>query len=259
MPATKRKKSGARSAASKTLHVAFVWDMSGSMGSVWNASIEGFNEYVRQLQEDEDADTTRFTLTVFDTVFEDWFTDVPVTEMPVITRDRYIPRGNTALYDAIANTIQRLDTHIEGSRDEKVLVVVLTDGHENASVEYNALRDGRNRLAQLVQAYTDRGNWSFVYLGANDPDVAATASSIGVPAASAAYYSSDHDSVTRSFAAVSTATLGRKAGSSLRSSEVFADAGLGTDYRSPESEAKPEPRSGKVLRGSIDDLFGGSK
>ena len=75
----------------------------------------------------------------------------------------YRPDGMTALYDAIAHTVLRTDQRLqaEGRGEEKVLVVVMTDGLENSSTDYDA-----HAIAELVRAYDERPNWTFVYLGA---------------------------------------------------------------------------------------------
>src|SRR5438270_7398594 len=99
----KRAKGGASQATSDVL-VAFCLDMSGSMTSCWMGAIEGFNQYLKDLQDDTEGETF-FSLTAFDTVFEPWHTVEPVADIPYLDDKRYVPRGGTALYDAIANTV----------------------------------------------------------------------------------------------------------------------------------------------------------
>lgn len=225
----------AKSKAKKTpkvttaLNVAFVLDMSGSMGHIRDAAVEGANQYVRDLQKDKDADTTRLTFVCFDTEYEVWYENQPVNEIEFIG-DRYQPRGGTALYDAIAKTIARLDA--AGRKDEKHLVVILTDGFENSSIEYAIAAGGRERLAKLIDAYEKRGNWTFVYLGANDADVTATAAAISIPAGNAAYYKanvSSTDSVMRSVSNVTGTLKGSTAYAASGTS--FEDANEKLDYR----------------------------
>ena len=212
---------------STALNVAFVLDMSGSMGAIRSAAVEGANQYILDLQKDEEANTTRLTFVCFDTQYEVWFENEPVLDVQFVG-DRYQPRGGTALYDAIGTTILRMDA--AGHSDEKHLVVILTDGYENASREHNAAS-----LSALIKAYEARGNWTFVYLGANDADVTATAGAIGVQEGNAAFYSATADSVPVAMAAVSNVTHTRKYAAGGQTSASFDDAGESQDFRDEAS------------------------
>lgn len=260
MPETKRKPTPRKRAASKKkapptankLTAVLVWDMSYSMMDVWDATVEGFNDYVAGLKREEadlrkeygDEIYTRFSLTVFDTVFEEWYIACPIDELPGIGKDRYIPRGSTALYDAIANTIASTEKRLrdEGVEDEKVLVVVMTDGEENASKEFNRYENGAARLLELIEIYQNKGNWTFSFLGANI-DAVAAAGAIGIAAGNVAQYSSDSASVASASASLATATSGRRSSTAGSTSSLFADSGLGQDYRSPGASGAPGPVS----------------
>lgn len=213
-----------------TLNVAFVIDMSGSMTHIRNAAIEGANTYLRDLKDDENAETTRLTFIAFDDQYEVWNEDEPVTGIDYIG-ERYVPRGMTALHDAIAKTIGRLDQIMRGARsEEKALVVILTDGIENASQEYSG-EEGRQRLAKLVESYEQRGNWTFVYLGANDYDVKKTAVGVGFAPGNAMAYSATGQSTSAAYASLSRATSALKANNMTATSAAFADAGAEDDVR----------------------------
>ena len=200
------------------------------MSPIREAAIEGANSYLRDLKEDENAETTRLTFIAFDDQYEVWTEDTPVTEIDYVG-ERYMPRASTALHDAIAKTIGRLDQIMKGDRaEEKALVVILTDGYENASVEYPG-EEGRRRLANLVDAYEARGNWTFVYLGANDYDVKTTAVSMGMASGNAAYFTASASSVGQTYASLSNVTQTIKGSSSGTTSSAFADAGVPDDMR----------------------------
>jgi uncharacterized protein YegL len=223
---------------SSILNVALVLDMSGSMGRVWDPIVLGLNQYVKELKEDENADTTRFSLTVFDTIFEKWLVDVPVSGVPFIGRDRYIPRGWTALHDAIGKTVEDLRARLVGERkDEKVLVVVMTDGIENASKEYD-----REAIENLVTGLEEQGNWTFVYLGADDPAAKDTARGLGVQYGNAAFYAATASSVGQTVSSVAHVTSTRKSAEAGTTDSAFADAGMSDDYR--VVEGMPDPIEG---------------
>lgn len=219
------------------LNVAFVWDMSGSMASVEGSTREATAQYLLDLQKEErklvrthgKGVYTRLSLTIFDTVFEEWAVNEPISDIDVIELIRdYRPRGGTALYDAIANTIARMDSG--SSKNEKNLVIVMTDGHENSSQEYSLYQDGRKRLFQLIKRMEKKGNFTFVYLGAN-VDAYAEAGAIGISSGNTVSYSATHGSVTAMAASmpIMTNTLRVSKGSSSMS--LIHDSGVDSDYR----------------------------
>jgi hypothetical protein len=229
--------------------VAFVLDMSGSMGSVWQAAIEGANEYMRDLKEDESGETL-FSLTVFDTVFEHWHVAEPVQGVPYLNDQRYIPRGNTALYDAIAHAITETETKLKelGREDMKVLCVTLTDGQENSSQEYSLYNGGAARLAALVKSYEAKGNWTFVYLGAghaNLQEARHVASGIGYRGDNAMLYASTPTGVTNTTSSLAAATATRRQSKDMSSDAFFQDAGQSSqNYADPNAANQPSTGGG---------------
>lgn len=232
---TAKKRAPKKSKTTNALNVAFVIDMSGSMGRIRDAAVEGANTYIKELQDDEGAETTRLTFVAFDNLYEVWHKDEPIKNVPYIGEE-YQPRGGTALYDAIGKTIAEMDA--VGRKDEKHLVVILTDGFENASVEYPTGEVGRKMLADVIEAYEKRGNWTFVYLGANDYDVKTTAAALNIPAGNAAYYSASPSSVKGATAAVASATITRKYDAGASTLDFYEDASLTSDFRDETDSSK---------------------
>lgn len=208
------------------LHVAFCLDMSGSMSSIHASVVEGFNDYVQQLKTDEGE--IFLSLTVFDTVFEEWFKEVPINDFPTNALNNYIPRGGTALYDAVANTIANVSKTVPSG--DNVLIVVMTDGQENRSVEYRG-ETGRRNLQTLVQKYEKKG-WVFTYLGAN-VDAQLEATSMGFAPGNAVYYSASPGSTRSAMSNLGAVTKGMSSGV-LRGADtntLYASSGLTTDVR----------------------------
>lgn len=139
-----------------TTVVNFILDMSGSMQSVKEATISGFNEYLGNLK--KDGNDYRVNVTFFDDLIEKPYVDAKIYDvMPI--RNEYQPRGMTALYDAICKTVsesRKLGNH------EKALVVIMTDGGENSSKEYT-----EQDFIRIKEKLEDGGNYTFVFLGAN--------------------------------------------------------------------------------------------
>lgn len=144
----------------RTILINFVLDMSGSMESIRQSTISGFNEFKNdQMREAGDA---FFTLTLFDTEFETVCEAVPVREVPDLTMQTYAPRGMTALYDAIGRTLSATDTFVALNRPDQVLFVIMTDGEENSSREFT-----RERIFRMIRERQELAGYEFIYMGAN--------------------------------------------------------------------------------------------
>lgn len=156
--------------------VALLLDETGSMQVCKTSTISGFNEYVESLKSDKDV-KYRFTLVKFNTMHITTVYDkAKVADVIPLTTDTYIPNWTTPLYDAIAHIIKLC----EESKKKKI-IVIMTDGQENASREYS-----RQGIFDLISKKCDEG-WEFVFLGANQ-DAWVEAGGIGIPQASAATY-----------------------------------------------------------------------
>ena len=145
-----------------------IMDKSGSMGSICDAAIEGFNDVlsgVRKLAKDyADTKSQRISLVLFDTASMDvvaWNEDPEKVEF--LNHDTYRPCACTPLYDAMGRYLTKLEKEI-GDEDASVMVTVITDGYENASTDFH-LKD----IKELINRLKEKG-WSFAYMG-TDHDV----------------------------------------------------------------------------------------
>jgi hypothetical protein len=149
-------------------HVTIVLDRSGSMASIRDDAIGGFNTCIDQQKRLAGAAT--LTLVQFDHEYCEVYRAMPLQAVPVMTVDTFVPRGQTALYDAIGRAVVETAEYVRGLPEEarpgKVVVVILTDGHENASCEYP-----HARVQTIIQERTAAG-WDFLFLGANMDAVA---------------------------------------------------------------------------------------
>ncbi len=168
--------------------IAVVLDRSGSMGSCRNDTIGGFNTFLEEQQKLPGYAT--LTLAQFDDVYEVVYLDRPIKEVPKLTTETFVPRGSTALCDAIGRTIVTLGAKLaampEVDRPGKVVVVIITDGGENASHEYT-----REKIKALTEHQQAKYEWKFVYLGANQ-DAISVGSSLGMLKSMSASYSVDN-------------------------------------------------------------------
>ena len=97
-------------------------------------------------------------------------------------RTTYVPRGSTALFDAIGNGInslgERLAAMAEEDRPSAVVVCIITDGQENSSTEFT-----RNMIKTAIQKQESEFSWKFVFLAAN-MDATKEGDSFGISSAS---------------------------------------------------------------------------
>ncbi len=172
--------------------LALILDRSGSMASIDEATVAGVNRFIEEQK--QVPGTATLKLVQFDDVYEEVF-DTLIAEAPELTLSKtprpgqrtYDPRGSTALLDAIGRTISELGNGLaamsEEERPSKVIVIIMTDGLENASKVFK-----KPQVLDLIVQQRDVYKWDFVYLGANQ-DAIATAASMGIAPGAAINYS----------------------------------------------------------------------
>ena len=153
---TKTKRTTKSKTTTKPTLVAFLLDRSGSMETCRAETISGFNGYLDELNKKKN--TLRFTLTQFDSISVDLLYDaVLLKDVDKLTTKTYVPRGNTPLYDAMGVTIRA--TEKKAGEKYDVLFVVLTDGLENASSDWD-----QAKINQLIKD-KEKETWTFAYIG----------------------------------------------------------------------------------------------
>ena len=158
----------------RTILINFVLDKSGSMQTICDATIAGFNRFLRDQQ--EEGGSAAMTLTLFDTHFQMAATALPLADVRPLDQRSYIPGGGTALYDAIARTMAVTDQYVAERTPDQVLFVIMTDGEENSSLEF-----GRQQIMEMIEHRQRTAAYEFIYLGA-DQDAYQVGSGIGIAA-----------------------------------------------------------------------------
>lgn len=146
------------------VNIFVVLDRSGSMSTIAQDAIGGFNSFIKAQQEIEGA--ANVTLAIFDDRYDIVFENVPIEKVALLTSKDYTPRGMTALLDAVGRSL----TSLEIQAPEKAILCVITDGAENSSREYT-----HATIKEKVQAAEARG-WQVVFLAANIDEKAVGAS-----------------------------------------------------------------------------------
>lgn len=158
-----KKKRGRPKKEKKITYVALVVDRSGSMQSVQESAFSGINEQINTLKKTgHKGGETFVTYIQFDNVTDLVFDKKASTELTEITRDQYSPRGSTAMYDAVWSAIKRLKDGVVETKDTGYLVVVISDGWENASREVTG-----QQLADEIKTLQETGKWTFAYMLSN--------------------------------------------------------------------------------------------
>ena len=150
-----------------TLSTYILLDRTGSMSSIWDEALKSVNAYAEDMRNDmakshpnTGSMNNDVTLAVFDAQNGLQF-DVlrrhadPRTWRPV-TNAEANPRGMTPLYDAVGQMIAMA----EKDAPKRAVIVIMTDGAENAS---------REMTAATTKAALDRAKkrgWEVVFLGA---------------------------------------------------------------------------------------------
>ena len=164
--------------------IVIILDRSGSMGSVRDATIEALNGYI-QSQKTGDGQVC-LTLIQFDDCYEVFAHAVPITRFPMLSRKTFEPRGSTALFDAIGRTIletgERYSRMHETVRPGNILIVIQTDGFENASKQYTS-----EKINEMIAIQRDQYAWQFVFLGANQ-DAIASGAKLGIDSGASLTY-----------------------------------------------------------------------
>lgn len=154
--------------------LAFTIDRSGSMCSMNPTEICGsLNNVIK------DQVATGKEILVWFSTFDDKYKMVHQNinaKNVTITRDQIEPRGMTALYDAMKNTITSVGEDLAAMTDRpgKVIMVILTDGEENASI--NATR---SEVMDMVKEQQEKYSWEFMFLGANQ-DAIGNGAALGI-------------------------------------------------------------------------------
>jgi uncharacterized protein YegL len=158
------------------LDITFIIDRSLSTSNMTQEIEKGFTDYIQdRIADQNEGDETYFTLIRFDHEYEVMYEGLDAS---LVRPYQHEPRGNTALLDSVNRGLQQADQRFaklsDSEKPDKVLFVIVTDGQENCSQETS-----RERLAELIQERTEKRNWQFVYLGANQ-DAFAAAGGMGI-------------------------------------------------------------------------------
>jgi hypothetical protein len=178
-------------------YLQVVLDRSGSMTSCKTDIEGGFDTFIDEHR--KVPGECRVSLAQFDDLYEVVYTDRPIVDVPKLD---LVPRNMTALLDGVGKTINDLGTRLsvlpEDKRPGSVIVVIATDGLENASVEFN-----QGQILKMINHQREVYGWQFVYLGANQ-DAVEVGTGMGIPRAQTLTYNTANSGIAFAAAANST-------------------------------------------------------
>ena len=190
-------------------HITVLLDRTGSMASIRDDVIGGFNSFLSEQQAAPEPGT--LTLVQFDSQdpYEVLHVFAPLHLVHPLDTSSYVPRASTPLYDALGRAITDLDARLaaipEALRPDRLLFVVVTDGHENASREFNSAQ-----VSRMIQARQEAG-WEFIFLSA-DLSAFEDAQSMGMRAEAALLFGKHKRGNDAAWAMASSKVRERRAG-----------------------------------------------
>ena len=159
------------------VHNLIILDESGSMSSIKELIISGFNELVqtmKAIEKDFPEQEHFISFVTFNGMGQKIMHFMePAAKLEMIDGSKYQPNYSTPLYDAMGVSMTKLKHSLDNQTDYNVLVTVLTDGEENASKEYNGAA-----IKKVVEELKKSG-WTFTYIG-TDHDVESFAVNISI-------------------------------------------------------------------------------
>jgi len=169
-----------------TQEVVAIIDRSGSMCGKEEDTIGGVNSSLEVIKQDlKPNEQVNVSIKLFDHEEKLLIRSLNITQIRPIELRQFVPRGQTALYDAIGSTLtyfMEKKLHNPTSYD-KCLIYIATDGCENCSKKFNA-----KSLKKLITSAQESYNIELLYLGANQ-DAILEATKIGILSSHAINYS----------------------------------------------------------------------
>jgi uncharacterized protein YegL len=145
--------------------IVVIIDRSGSMNTMRDDAIGGFNAFIaRQKELPGEASVT---VSLFDHEYTLLYDGVDIHDVKPLDDTNYVPRGSTALYDAVGRTIHDVRARIKATESKKrpanVIVMVITDGQENCSREFQG-----SSVKELIEEQRNKSKWEVLFIGADE-------------------------------------------------------------------------------------------
>lgn len=191
--------------------MVFILDKSGSMASLEQDTIGGFNAMIEK-QKKLDGECL-VSCVLFDNGQKVIYDRVPISEVRPMTEEDYTAGGCTALVDALGKSVKYIGNIHKHLREEDVpehtVFVITTDGMENASRIYSS-----DKVKKMVSKKTEKNGWEFLYLAANI-DAVETGAAIGIKSGRSVNYKCDAKGTGLLYETVGNALAGMRCGAAV--------------------------------------------
>lgn len=181
-----------------------ITDRSGSMGTIASEVIGGYNKFLDD-QKSQPGEA-RMTYVQFDDVVDTVYQGIDIKTAHNLDSYRYVPRGMTALYDAIGKVFEAQGKRIH---DEKwadlVIVAIITDGAENASRQYS-----HAQVTGMIK-HAEANGWKVLFLAAN-MDAKAVAQNLGSTGQYAGNFAATAQGATAAYGTMSATASSMRSG-----------------------------------------------
>lgn len=182
-------------------HIAMILDCSGSMAAIEDEARQVFNQLVEAARDEADDQDVDVSLVLFETEIDTVLWNEPVDELPTLEPEDYHPGGVTTLLDAVGHTITRMRDELDQGEDVANLVLVVSDGRENNSEEYDY-----KTLNTLVEEVQDTGRWTISYFGSDGPQTERMVEVVGIPVGNVTRFVDEPEETARTSQAMADST-----------------------------------------------------
>ncbi len=219
-------------------HINVILDRSGSMQSIKDDIIGGFNTFLDEQR--NQPGTATLSLVQFDSQdpYEVCCRFQPIHDVPELNAAGYIPRASTPLLDCLGRGMTDLESSISSLKEDqkpaKVIFAVVTDGQENSSQEFT-----KEHIVRMINDRTKMDDWQFVFLSA-DLAAISDAVSYGVQADTALLFNKTGKGTRDAWASFS------RESADYRSGEKFAMGFMAEDRTHPDDPLRNHTHSGSV-------------
>lgn len=222
--------------------IGVVLDQSGSMGAIKKQTIDGFNSWLLEQKQMEDDDTI-VTVMLFDHTGNRGFSghnldyvtvQAPLAKVKPFTAKTYAPRGGTPLYDAMIDMMKVLSG--QASSRDRVIMITITDGHENASYEPHS------NVSDMIDERRATDRWTFMFLGANI-DVREYSDRLHIPRGSTYAYAATGQGMMSNFARLSHDTVSTRSAMSASVENTSGNTDVTDIPETPVATPKSKSKS----------------
>jgi Mg-chelatase subunit ChlD len=181
--------------------ICILIDRSGSMASMLDGAISGFNEFINKQK--EISGKCKVWITQFDDQPEMLYENTDIHNIAPRNKNNFIPRGWTALYDGIGYLWSLYQKSTDKSN--KVIFIIITDGEENFSTLYN-----KEKIKNIIQTSRECGH-QWVFIGSN-ADAILSGGSIGISRNACLNYEASNEGMNKAYSVLSSSAVSYRSG-----------------------------------------------